>query len=165
MTFLLSLAYHNHTYCTYPLPVFYIYHFFDSNFPSLFLNVFIHFISIPSLCFIWYLCMLTFLPSSCFKKYFSSSFSLLVLNSIGYSFIFVFKASRSWDFSDLWHSFYDLRICLRSFKLFWKVRILCSSSVWYQFNSISPLLGVSFDFRLYHDIFCIRFSQIIVKIF
>ena len=33
--------------------------------------------------------MLTFLPSSCFKKYFSSSFSLLVLNSIGY-FLFLF---------------------------------------------------------------------------
>ena len=68
MTFFHSLAYYNHTYCTYPLPVFYIYHFFDSSFPFLFLNIFIHFISIPSLCFTWYLCTLTFLPSSSVLK-------------------------------------------------------------------------------------------------
>lgn len=135
MTFLLSIRIlQPHILYISTLPVFYIYHFFWFQFYFLFLNIFIHFISIPSLCFAeWYLYTLTFLPSSSVLKYVSSSFSLLVLNSIGYSFISDFKPSHSWDFliygilSIIWEFAWGLLSYFE--RLGYSVHLLCEISL------------------------------------
>lgn len=131
MTFLLSLEYYNHTYCTYPLPVFYIYHFFGSSFPFLFLNIFIHFNTLQSRV----ISLHSYLSSQfiCFKKYSSSSFSLLVLNSIGYFFISDFKPSHSLDFliygilSIIWEFAWGLLSYFE--RLRYSVHLLCETSL------------------------------------
>lgn len=66
----------------------------------------------------------------CFKKYFSSSFSLLVLNSIGYSFISDFKPSDSWDFL-IYGMIWEFAWGLLSYfeRLGYSVHLLCDISL------------------------------------